>query len=222
MPERSMPVDEAISGAIRAIRRERRCSQRVLAERWGECDPEPMSISTRRKRLSDIEVGRYERPLRLQQLLTLALALDVSPPSLFEAYGPAWLLLGNRSVERSALMDWLVGEHPLDGQERRFFDARRPVRLLVTGLPDWRGRGASIGESGNTMRLSLNLLFDTFVKAITEGDTRAIESAAEGLTAAVRSATRVAIRDREQRGRGLPYQSSDSPQTVLRRTGGDR
>ncbi|WP_395105271.1 multiprotein-bridging factor 1 family protein [Actinomadura sp. SCN-SB] len=129
-PERPTPSD-VVGARVREVRKRRGWTAAQLAARCTEAGAPEITASV----VTDLETGRRDkttgrrrRNITVDELLALALALDVAPVHLLAPLkeGAYWVTPG-RAVKVGLLRHWIRGHEPLsDKTDRRTFFGEVP------------------------------------------------------------------------------------------------
>jgi transcriptional regulator with XRE-family HTH domain len=125
----SRTPSETVAYRVREIRRKRDMTVVQLAERCAELDMPGLTAQS----LFNIETtrpGRPQRPVSVDELVAIAIALDVFPRDLLAPVndGPSWSVAatGSMDVPRGEFRQWVNGERPLPTQDERLVWAELP------------------------------------------------------------------------------------------------
>jgi transcriptional regulator with XRE-family HTH domain len=131
----SRTPSETVAHRVREIRRKRDLTVVQLAERCAELDMPGLTAQA----IFNIETtrpGRPQRPVSVDELIALAVALNVFPRDLLAPVNDGWppghgqsftvAATGSIEVPRGEFRQWVSGERPLPDQDERLVYAELP------------------------------------------------------------------------------------------------
>jgi transcriptional regulator with XRE-family HTH domain len=128
MPTPTTP-SETVAHRVREIRRRRDLTVAQLAERCAEKGMPGLTAQA----IFNIETtrpGRPQRPVSVDELLALALALEVFPRDLLvpidDDPSAGYPVTSTNNPPRGEVRSWVGGERPLPGQDERLVYAELP------------------------------------------------------------------------------------------------
>jgi transcriptional regulator with XRE-family HTH domain len=133
------PVGEHVAAAVKRLREQRRYSYADLSRRLDDLGRPIPPLGLRR-----IEAG--ERRIDVDDLVALALGLEVSPLAILLPNEPAAVVRGGEQYSRDRIWNWAIGKWPLSGDHVTFVRDSHPA--------DW---AALLGgrETGDAMTIKL-------------------------------------------------------------------
>lgn len=118
--QRQEPTTAVVARRVQELRKAQGLSAQELAERlaqhWPELD---------RSILANLESGR-RRSVSVDEVLVLALALNVAPVHLFVPVTEEPVHVGAHKIPSPVARDWVRGGTPLEGQDARLFRTQVP------------------------------------------------------------------------------------------------
>lgn len=134
-PTQRGPTAETVSANVARLRSDANLGLRALAKRMGDAG-RPLTHSA----VDQIEKGA--RRVDVDDLMALAVALDVSPVTLLmpvtkDASNAVDATGQSDALAASALWDWLTAAGPLPGGHAMTFLAKALPHWLTAGMPNW-------------------------------------------------------------------------------------
>lgn len=105
---------QTVARRVRQLRDQHGWSARQLARRRAEAGSDTLDQSV----IHNLELGR-RRSVSIDEVLTLALVLDVAPIHLFIPVEETAVTVGNQPVDAGILRRWVRGNTPLPSQDSR-------------------------------------------------------------------------------------------------------
>lgn len=112
---------QVVARRVREIRDKRGWSAQKLAEKCAEAGAEHLD----RDVLANLETGR-RRNVSIDEVLVLALVLDVAPIHLFIDPASAFMHVGRWTVAAPVVREWVRGNFPLPSQDKRVYRTEVP------------------------------------------------------------------------------------------------